>query len=176
MPLYELDGKRPTLPEDGSCWVAPSAVVVGDVRLARNTSIWFGVVIRADNTPITIGEGSNVQENAVLHSDPGKPLVIGRDCTIGHQAMLHGCTIGDSVLIGIGATVLNEAVIADESLVGAGALVTEGKRFPAGSQIIGSPARVMKELGEEQRAGLRKSAAGYVANARRFADSLRCIG
>ena len=172
MPLYAYDGKRPSLPADGSAWIAPSAELVGDVRIGRGVSIWFGAVIRADNTPIVIGDGSNVQEGAVLHSDPGKPLTIGQDCTIGHQAMLHGCTIGDRVLVGIKAVILNEAVISDESMVGAAALVTEGKSFPARSLIIGSPATVARALTDAQVAALAVSANGYRERCRRFASGL----
>ena len=138
MPLYAIEGKQPLLGTD--VWVAPSADVIGDAQLAEGANIWFGAVIRADNTPIIVGARSNVQENAMLHSDPGAPLTIGADCTIGHHAILHGCTIGDTVLIGMGAIILNHAVIGDGCIVGAGALVTEGKEFPDGSLIVGSPA------------------------------------
>lgn len=170
MPLYALDGLRPAL-ADG-VWVAPSADLIGDVRLGAQASVWFGAVIRADNTTITIGSGSNVQDGALLHSDAGAPLTIGTGCTIGHHAILHGCTIEDGVLIGMGATILNRAVIGASSLVGAGALVTEGKVFPAGSLIVGSPARVVRALRDDERAGLNASAAGYVAKARRYASGL----
>jgi len=170
---YAIGAAEPTLPEDGSCWIAPGAHVIGDARLGREVSIWFGAVIRADNTPILIGDGSNVQEGAMLHSDPDAPLTIGADCTIGHHAVLHGCTIGDGVLVGMGATVLNHARIGDDCLIGAGALVTEGKIFPAGSLIVGSPARAVRTLDEAEIARLRESAAGYVAKARSFAERLR---
>lgn len=176
MPLYEYEGAQPQLAEDGSSWVAPSADLIGDVRLGSNASVWFGVVIRADNTPIVIGEDSNVQEGAVLHSDPGVPLTIGKGCTIGHQAMLHGCTIGDNVLIGMGATILNHARIPEECLVGAGALVTEGKSFEPGSLIIGTPAKAVRHLSPEERAMLRVSASGYVEKQQRMAKSLRVVG
>ena len=175
MPLYEYDGKRPTLPDDGSAWIAPSADIVGDVRLGRNVSIWFGAVIRADNTPIIIGDESNIQEGAVLHSDPGKPLTIGSGCTIGHQAMLHGCTIGDRVLVGIKAVVLNEAVIADGCMIGAGALVTERKQFPPRSLILGAPASVARELSEEQARTVAMGGGYYVERAQRFASGLTRI-
>ena len=175
MPLYALDDLAPTLPANGSAWVAPSADVIGDARLGADASVWFGAVIRADNTPILVGARSNIQEGAMLHSDPGKPLAIGVDCTIGHHAILHGCTIGDRVLIGMGARVLNDAVIGDDSLVGAGALVTEGKRFPPGSLIIGSPARVARALAPAEIAMLRVGAAHYVERQRRFARRLRRI-
>ena len=172
MPLYAIDGQRPTLPADGSAWIAPSADVIGDALLGENVSVWFGAVIRADNTPIVIGAGTNIQEGAMCHSDPGSPLTVGERCTIGHHAILHGCTIGDEVLIGMGATILNGAVIGDGCLVGAGALVTEGKVFPPDSLIIGSPARVARTLAADARAGLRASAMHYVERARRYAQGL----
>ena len=174
MPLYEIEGKRPVLDPAGG-WVAPSADLIGDVRLGAWASVWFGAVIRGDNTPILIGAGSNVQEGAMLHSDPGAPLTIGADCTIGHHAILHGCTIGDGVLIGMGAIVLNRAVIGAGCIVGAGALVTEGKSFPAGSLIVGSPARAVRTLDERAAAMLAASAAHYVAKARAMATGLRRV-
>src|SRR5882757_6213358 len=146
MPLYEIKGSRPVLPADGSAWVAPTADVIGDVQLGQDVGVWFGAVIRGDNTPIMVGARSNVQESAMLHSDPGFPLTIGEDCTVGHHAMLHGCTLGDRVLVGMGATILNGAVIGDDCLVGAGALVTEGKSFAPGSLIVGAPAKAIREL------------------------------
>ncbi|WP_174284636.1 gamma carbonic anhydrase family protein [Sphingomonas bacterium] len=164
MPLYELAGQRPTLGTDA--WVAPSADLIADVVLHDEANIWFGAVIRADNTRIDIGARTNVQEGAMLHSDPGAPLTIGEDCTIGHHAILHGCTIADRVLIGMGAIVLNRAVIAADCIVGAGALVTEGKTFPPGSLIVGSPARAVRELDATQRVMLPVSAAHYVAKAK----------
>ena len=170
MPLYAFKDHRPTRHPDA--WVAPSADVIGDVRLAEGVSVWFGAVIRGDNTPIPIGARSNVQEGAMLHSDPGAPLTVGEDCTIGHHAILHGCTIGDRVLIGMGATVLNHAVIAEDCVVGAGALVTEGKTFPPRSLIVGAPARAVKTLTDEQLAGLRMSAAVYVEKAKHYAGAL----
>lgn len=174
MPLYELDGNSPQLGPNS--WVAPSAELIGDVVLGEDVGIWFGSVIRADNTRITVGARSNVQEGAMGHSDPGAPLTIGQDCTIGHHAILHGCTIGDRVLIGMGATILNHAVIGADSLVGAGALVTEGKVFPPGSLIVGSPARAVRELDEVAKAKLLVSAQHYVANARRYARGLKLVG
>lgn len=173
MPRYEIDGKRPTFAED--VWIAPSADVIGDAQLKQGANIWFGAVIRADNTPIVIGENSNVQEGAMLHSDPGAPLTLGKGVTVGHHAILHGCTIGDNVLVGMGATVLNNAVIGENSLIGAGALVTEGKVFPAGSLIVGVPAKAVRELTDEQIAGLRDSADGYAVKARRYAVGLSRI-
>jgi carbonic anhydrase/acetyltransferase-like protein (isoleucine patch superfamily) len=170
MPLYAFKGKRPT--RHATAWVAPSADVIGDVVLGEDVSVWFRAVIRADNTPIPIGARSNVQEGAMLHSDPGSPLTIGEDVTVGHHAILHGCTIGNRVLIGMGATVLNNAVIPDDCLVGAGALVTEGKTFPAGSLIVGSPAKAVRALDERAIAMLKVSAAHYVANGRAAAAEL----
>jgi len=173
MPLYEIDGLRPVVPE--TSWVAPSADLIGDVRLGEGVGIWFGAVIRADNTPIVLGDGTNIQEGAMLHSDPGSPLTLGRDCTVGHHAILHGCTLGDRVLVGMGAIVLNDAVIGDDCLIGAGALVTEGKSFPAGSLIIGSPAKAVRELSPEVIEGLKRSAAGYVERQQRFSQDLRRV-
>jgi len=173
MPLYEFRGQRPTCHK--SAWVAPSADIIGDVRLAEDTSVWFGAVIRGDNTTIPIGARSNIQEGAMLHSDPGSPLEVGEDCTIGHHAILHGCTIGDRVLIGMGATILNRAVIPNDCIVGANALVTEGKTFPPGSLIVGSPARAVKALDERAIAGLKVSAAHYVENGRAAATGLRQV-
>ena len=174
MPLYRIDGKQPVVPEDS--WVAPSAELIGEVVLGRGVGVWFGAVIRADNTPIVVGDRSNVQEGAMLHSDPGFPLVVGSDCTIGHHAILHGCRIEDEVLIGMGATVLNGATIGAGSLVGAGALVTEGKSFPAGSLIVGAPARAVRTLDETARAGLKLSAAHYAERQARYADGLERVG
>lgn len=173
MALFEIEGKSPRCAE--GVWVAESAQVVGDVSLGRDASVWFGAVIRADNEPMTVGHGSNIQEAAVLHSDPGFPLTIGDHVTVGHQAMLHGCTIGEGSLIGIGAVVLNGARIGKNCLVGAGALVTEGKVFPDGSLIVGSPATVKRELSEAQIAALAQSARHYVGNAKRFAGGLKRI-
>ncbi|TPG12282.1 gamma carbonic anhydrase family protein [Sphingomonas oligophenolica] len=173
MPQYELDGKRPTIGTDA--WVAPSADLIAEVVLGDEASVWFGAVVRADNTPITIGARTNVQEGAMLHSDPGAPLTIGEDCTIGHHAVLHGCTVGAATLIGMGAIVLNRAVIGAECIVGAGALVTEGKEFPAGSLIVGSPARAVRQLDEAARAFLRVSAQHYVAKAKACAAGLKRV-
>ncbi|PTW48188.1 carbonic anhydrase/acetyltransferase-like protein (isoleucine patch superfamily) [Sphingomonas faeni] len=173
MPLYAIEGKRPTL-ADG-VWVAPSADVIGDARLGEGASVWFGAVIRADNTPILVSAWTNIQEGAMLHSDPGAPLTIGEGCTIGHHAILHGCTIGDNVLVGMGATILNNAVIGDDCLIGANALVTEGKVFPAGSLIVGAPAKAVRELSPEAIAGLKMSAAAYAAKQRVYAEGLRLV-
>lgn len=174
MPLYEIDGLRPSLAAEGA-WVAPSADAIGDVRLGPDASMWFGAVARGDNTPIVIGARSNVQEGAMLHSDPGAPLTIGEDCTIGHHAILHGCTIADLVLIGMGAIVLNRAVIGHGSIVGAGALVTEGKVMPPNSLIVGSPARVVRTLDDQALTMLRLSAQHYVEKSRACAKGLRRI-
>ena len=173
MAIYELDGTAPTISE--SAWVAGSAQVIGDVVLADEVSVWFGVVIRGDNEPIRVGRRTNIQDACVLHSDPGLPLTLGEDVTVGHKAMLHGCTIGDGCLIGIGAIVLNGAKIGKNCLVGAGSLVTEGKEFPAGSMIFGSPAKAVRQLSAEQLDGLRLMAQHYVDNARRFRIGLRKI-
>ncbi|MCM8729854.1 gamma carbonic anhydrase family protein [Hephaestia sp. GCM10023244] len=175
MPLYEIDAKAPQLPADRSGWVAPSADLIGDVQVGREVGIWFGAVIRADNTAIVLGDRTNVQEGAMLHSDPGFPLTLGEDCTIGHHAILHGCTIGDRVLVGMGATILNGATIGDDCLIGAGALVTEGKSFPAGSLIVGAPARAVRQLKPEMIAGLKASAQHYVTRQRHFAQNLRRV-
>jgi len=174
MAIYELDGIAPQLAD--SAWVADSAQVMGDVALAADTSIWFGAVLRGDTETIRIGRGSNIQDLSVLHADVGMPLTVGEDVTVGHQVMLHGCTIGDGSLIGIGAVVLNGAVIGKGCLVGAGALVTEGKVFPDGSMILGSPAKVVRQLSPEQLEGLRQSAQHYVDNARRYRKGLRQLG
>jgi len=173
MPVYALDDVSPDLPEAGACWIAPDASVIGNVKMGEGASIWFGAVVRGDNEPIIIGARSNIQDGSVLHSDPGSPLTIGEGVTVGHKVVLHGCTIGDNSLIGIGAVVLNRARIGKNSLVGAGALVTEGKDFPDGVLIVGSPARVVRELTPEQIEGLKRSAEHYVGNAQRFAKGLK---
>lgn len=170
MPLYAFRGKRPELA--ATAWVAPSADVVGEVVLGEDVGIWFGAVIRGDNTRIPIGARTNVQEGAMLHSDPHAPLSVGEDCTIGHHAILHGCTVRDRVLIGMGAIVLNNAVIDEESIVGAGALVTENKTFPPRSLIVGSPARAVRQLDDAAAAMLRAAAAGYVKNSHAAAQDL----
>lgn len=171
MALYELDGVAPQVA--ASAWVADSAQIMGRVALGEDASVWFGAVVRGDTDSITIGAGSNIQDASVLHADLGQPLVVGERVTVGHQVMLHGCTIGDESLIGIGAVVLNGAKIGKNCLVGAGALVTEGKEFPDGSMILGSPAKVVRQLTPEQMEGLRQSAQHYIDNARRFRKGLR---
>jgi carbonic anhydrase/acetyltransferase-like protein (isoleucine patch superfamily) len=176
MPIYALHGVRPTLPADGRFWIAPNATLVGDVRLAEDASVWFGALLRGDNEPIVIGARSNVQDLCVMHTDAGFPLTIGEDCTIGHSAILHGCTIGDGALIGMGAVILNGAKIGRGSLVGARALITEGKEFPDHSLIVGSPARALRTLEAAAAEALRGSAAHYVENWRRFASGLEPEG
>lgn len=173
MAIYKLDDSCPSLAE--SVWIADSAQVIGNVHLDDDVSIWFGAVIRGDSAPIRIGAGSNVQDLSMLHADEDVPLIIGERVTIGHQVTLHGCTVGDESIIGIGAIVLNGAKIGRNCLVGAGALVTEGKEFPDGSMILGSPAKAVKILSESQIEDLRKSAAHYIANGRRFAVGLHKI-
>jgi len=173
MAIFELDRNAPQLSE--GAWVAESAEVIGKVELHKNASVWPKVVIRGDNDLIQIGEGSNVQDASVLHTDPGYPLLIGKHVTVGHKVMLHGCVIGDGSLIGIGAVILNGAKIGKNCLVGAGALVTEGKEFPDGSMIIGSPAKAIKTLSPEQIAGVEDIAVRYVKNAQRYIKSLKKI-
>lgn len=174
MAIYELDGIAPEVA--ASAWVADSAQLVGRVTLGPEASVWFGTVARGDTDAITIGAGSNIQDACVLHADAGQPLVVGERVTVGHQVVLHGCTIGDESLIGIGAIVLNGAHIGKHCLVGAGSLVTEGKEFPDGSMIMGIPAKVVRPLTPEQIEGLRHSAAHYIDNARRFSNGLTKIG
>ena len=171
MAVYELDGVAPQV--DASAWIADSAEVMGNVSLGADASVWFGCVLRGDTERMSVGEGSNIQDLSVLHADVGQPLTIGEHVTVGHKVMLHGCTVGDGSLIGIGAVVLNGAKIGKHCLVGAGSLVTEGKEFPDGSMIIGSPAKVVRQLTPEQMDGLRMSAQHYIENARRFKNGLR---
>jgi carbonic anhydrase/acetyltransferase-like protein (isoleucine patch superfamily) len=176
MPIYQLDAVSPELPANDATWIAPGAHVIGAVRLGVDTAVWFGAVIRGDNELIVIGDRTNIQDGAVLHTDIGSPLTIGSDCTIGHKAILHGCTIGNGTLIGMGATVLNNAKIGNNCLVGAGALVTEGKEFPDGSLIVGAPAKAVRALDEATIARLKMSAAGYVHNSKRYKAGLKAIG
>jgi carbonic anhydrase/acetyltransferase-like protein (isoleucine patch superfamily) len=173
MAIYELDGIAPRL--GSGAWVADSAEVIGNVQLGENASIWFGAVLRGDNETMTIGRNSNVQDMSMLHSDPGSPLTVGENVTIGHQVMLHGCTIGDNSLIGIQAVVLNNAKIGRNSIVGAGSVVTEGKEFPDNSLIFGSPAKVMRTISDEDAAKLRHGSDHYVQNAVRYAKGLKKI-
>ena len=173
MAIFQLDDSTPAI--HGSAWVADSAQVIGQATLGEDCSVWFGVVARGDVEAISVGKGSNIQDNSVLHADPGSPLVIGEHVTVGHQVMLHGCTIGDGSLIGIQAVVLNGAKIGRNCLVGASALVTEGKEFPDGCMILGSPARAVRQLSPEQIEGLKMSAENYIDNARRYKTGLKKI-
>ena len=175
MPIYALDDIRPILPPAGHCWIAPDAHVIGRVRLGTDVGIWFGAVLRGDNELIDIGDRTNIQEGAMLHTDPGFPLTVGEDCTIGHHAILHGCIVGRNALIGMGATVLNGARIGANCLVGANALVTEGKEFPDNSLIVGAPAKAVRTLDADAAERLRDSALRYVANWRRYAAGLKRI-
>ncbi|MEI7515077.1 MAG: gamma carbonic anhydrase family protein [Betaproteobacteria bacterium] len=173
MAIYELEQVSPTIAD--TAWVADSAQVMGRVDLAAHSSVWFGVVIRGDTESIVIGEGSNIQDGSVLHADIGQPIHVGKHVTVGHKVMLHGCTIGDESLIGIGAIVLNGAKIGKNCLVGAGSLVTEGKEFPDGSMIMGTPAKLVRSLSPEQIEGLRWSAKHYIVNAERFRSEFHKI-
>ncbi len=171
MSLYQLENMCPQIA--ANAWVADSAQLIGNVHLGERASVWFQAVLRGDNEPIVLGEGCNVQDGCVLHTDPGMPLTLGKWVTVGHKAILHGCTVGDESLIGMGAVVLNGAVIGKHCLVGAGALVTEGKVFPDGSLIVGSPARVVRQLTPQQMQALRQSADRYIANAQRYQQTLQ---
>lgn len=175
MPLYSLDGISPQVPEDGAYWVAPTAVVLGKVRIERMASIWFGAVLRGDNEWMTVGENANVQDGAVVHTDPGLEVSIGRHCTIGHKAILHGCTIGENTLIGMGAVVLNRARIGSNCLIGANALITEGKVIPDNSLVMGQPGKVVGEIDAEGAVRLTRSAESYVRNWQRYAAGLRSL-
>ena len=176
MPIYELDGQAPELSADGRYWIAETAVVIGRVRVKQDASIWFGSVLRGDNEWIEVGERSNIQESCTLHTDMGFPMVIGADCTIGHNVVLHGCTIAPGSLIGMGAIVLNGARIGEGCLVGAGALVTEGKELPDNSLIVGAPARAVRTLDEKAREGIARGADIYVRRWQQYAKGLRRIG
>jgi len=171
MAIYQLGDVTPVVHD--TAWVAPTAAVIGNVNLAKQSSIWFGAVLRGDNEPINIGERSNIQDNSILHTDPGCPLDIGREVIVGHRVMLHGCTIGDGSLIGIGATILNRAKIGKNCLIGAHALITEGKEIPDNSMVIGAPGKIVKTLNENQIAMLRLNAEIYVRNAERFEQDLK---
>jgi carbonic anhydrase/acetyltransferase-like protein (isoleucine patch superfamily) len=176
MAIYELDGQGPELPADGNFFIADSAEVIGKIRLKAAASVWFGAVLRGDNECIEIGEGSNVQDNCTCHTDKGFPLTIGSNCTIGHNVILHGCTIEDGALIGMGSIVMNGAVIGRNSVVGAGSVITEGKQFPENSLIIGAPARVVRTLSPEQIAAMGSAAKFYAANGPRFKHGMKKIG
>jgi carbonic anhydrase/acetyltransferase-like protein (isoleucine patch superfamily) len=173
MTVYSLDGVLPELPPENDYWIAPNAVVIGKVKLDRDVGIWFGAVLRGDNELIHIGEGSNIQDGCVLHTDMGAPLTVGRNCTIGHQAILHGCTIGDNTLIGMGSTILNHTKIGRNCLIGAHALIPEGKVIPDNSLVMGAPAKIVREVSEEMAEQLKRSAKNYVKNWRRFAGGMR---
>jgi carbonic anhydrase/acetyltransferase-like protein (isoleucine patch superfamily) len=175
MAIYEIDGQAPELPADGNHFIADTAVVIGRVRLKAHASIWFGSVVRGDNEWIEIGADTNIQDGCTLHTDIGFPLAVGARCTVGHNVILHGCTVGDDCLIGMGAVVLNGARIGANSIVGAGALVTEGKEFPANSVIMGAPARVIRAADERATAMIEQGTQVYVRNARRYLDGLKRI-
>ena len=174
MAVYELDGVAPDL-VDETVWIAPNAAVIGKVRLEAGASVWFGATIRGDNELILIGEGSNVQDGSVMHTDPGAPLTLGKGVTVGHQAMLHGCTVGDYSLVGIGATILNHAKIGKNCIIGAHALITEGKEIPDGSVVMGAPGKIVKSVGEGTDEILKASADHYVSNAERYAKGLKSV-
>lgn len=176
MPVYALGKISPRLPESGNFWVAPDAQVMGNIVLLENASIWFAAVLRGDNETITIGENSNVQDGSILHTDVGFPMRLGKNVTVGHQAMLHGCTVGDNSLVGIGATILNGAKIGKNCLIGAHALVGEGKEIPDNSMVLGMPGKVVRELGEDNEKMMIASADHYVENWQRYKRDLKKIG
>ena len=176
MAIYELDGQGPDLPADGNYFIADTADVIGNIRLKSQASVWFGAVLRGDNEWIEIGEGSNVQDNCTCHTDKGFPLTIGKNCTVGHNVILHGCTIEDGALVGMGSIVMNGARIGKNSIVGAGSVITEGKEFPENSLIIGSPARVIRTLSPEQVTAMGSAARFYAANGPRFKRGMKKIG
>ncbi|PLR28094.1 gamma carbonic anhydrase family protein [Caulobacter zeae] len=175
MTVYSLGDTAPTLPPEGECWIAPTASVMGNVVLKQNASVWWGAVVRGDNDPITIGENSNIQDGSVLHTDAGIPLTIGANVTVGHMVMLHGCTIGDGSLIGIGSIILNGAKIGKNCLIGAGALITEGKEIPDNSMVVGAPGKIIREVSEHQAMILQASALHYVQNWKRYRAGLKAI-
>jgi carbonic anhydrase/acetyltransferase-like protein (isoleucine patch superfamily) len=176
MAIYQLDGRAPELPADGNYFIADTAAVMGAVRLLNGASVWFGAVLRGDNEWIEVGENSNVQDNSTCHTDLGFPLTIGKDCTVGHNVILHGCTIEDGALVGMGSIVMNGARVGRGSIVGAGSMITEGKQFPEYSLIIGSPARVVRTLDSAQVAKMGSAAKFYVNNGARFKKGLKKIG
>ena len=176
MAIYELDGQAPELPADGNYFIADTAAVIGKIRLLHAASVWFGAVLRGDNEWIEVGEGSNVQDNATCHTDKGFPLTIGKGCTIGHNVILHGCTIADGALVGMGAIVMNGARIGEGSIVGAGSVITEGKEFPQHALILGAPARVIRTLDPEQVAAMGSAAKFYAGNGPRFKKGLKRLG
>jgi len=176
MAIYELDGRAPELPADGQYFIAETATMIGNVRLKTNASVWFGSVLRGDNELIEIGEGSNVQDNCTFHTDPGFPLTVGKNCTIGHNVILHGCTIEDGALVGMGAIIMNGARIGKGCIVGAGAVITEGKTFEDRALVVGAPARVIRTLTEDQVKAMTYGAPHYVHNGKRFKAGLKKIG
>ena len=173
MTLYELDGLHPDINENA--WIAPTAVCIGKVRLLSNASVWWNAVLRGDNEWITVGEGSNVQDGSILHTDPGFPLSIGRNVTVGHKAMLHGCTIGDGALVGMGATILNDATIGEGALIGAGALIGEGKLIPAGALVMGMPGKVIRQLTPEEITTMQQGAYRYQENGKRYRETCKKV-
>ncbi|HEY6578672.1 MAG TPA: gamma carbonic anhydrase family protein, partial [Rhizomicrobium sp.] len=175
MTIYALGGVQPQLPPGGEFWVAPNATLIGRVRLLSQASVWFGAVLRGDNDWIVVGENSNVQDNSVIHSDPGQPVTIGCNVTIGHSVILHSATVGDNTLIGMGATILSGARIGPNCLVGANTLISEGKDIPANSLVVGQPARVVRQVSEQQLAMIERSAEIYVLNSRRFRSQLAVV-
>ncbi len=175
MTAYSLGNVHPRLSDDGSDWIAPNAFVIGDVELGRNVGVWFHSVLRGDNEPIIVGENTNLQEHAMLHTDMGFPLTIGKDCTIGHRALLHGCTIGDNTLIGMGAMIMNGAKIGKNCLIGANALVTEGKEIPDGSLVMGTPGKIIRELSQDEINRITLSAKHYVEAMHRVRDEMKPI-
>lgn len=174
MTIYALGDHRPAIHE--TAWVAPDANVIGQVTLGQGVSVWFGSTLRGDNEPIVLGQGTNAQENCVFHTDPGFPVTVGSNCTIGHKALIHGCSIGDETMVGMGATILNGARIGRNCLIGACALVTEGKEIPDGSLVLGTPGRVVRQLDEEAIEGLRSAAARYQERAAAYRDIMRVTG
>ena len=176
MPLYEINGKRPTFEDENDCWIAPTAVVIGNVHIAKGASVWWGCTIRGDNELITIGEGAQVQDGSVLHTDPGFPLTLEKNSSVGHMAMLHGCTVGEGSLVGIGAVVLNGAKIGKNCLVGAKAFVREGMEVEEGSMVLGIPGKVVRKLGEEQIAGINRTAFHYQENWRNMVRNGKQVG
>jgi len=176
MAIYELDGQGPDLPQDGSYFIADTAVVIGKVRLLKSASVWFGAVLRGDNEWIEVGEGSNIQDNSTCHTDPGFPLVIGKNVTVGHNVILHGCTLEDDSLVGMGAIVMNGAKIGRGAVVGAGSVITEGKQFPEYSLVIGSPARVIRTLTPEQASAMGRAAKSYQVRGPQYRSGLKKIG
>jgi carbonic anhydrase/acetyltransferase-like protein (isoleucine patch superfamily) len=176
VPIYELDGERPDFPADDRYFVAETAVLIGRVRLKRDASVWWGAILRGDNEWIEVGEGTNIQDNTVMHTDPGAPLTVGDYCVVGHNVILHGCAVGNGCLIGMGAILLNHAKIGNRCVVGAGALITEDKTFPDNSLIVGAPAKAIRTLDDATAASFIKGAEGYMRNAQRYRQGLKRIG